>query len=126
MDISSKEDAVAMQEMETEAFYLELARYGLVGLALLLLVWFVLRPMSRSFVNQGIPSGATENGVGQGAEAGANQSANAVEAALNAMQLPAIGSDNLEQRGLQNITREMVTQDSRMATRIIQQWTRQT
>ena len=53
VDMSINADTEALQEAESKAFYLELARYGLAGVALFLLVWFVLRPMSsRSSVKE--------------------------------------------------------------------------
>lgn len=122
VDVSSNADTAAMQEVETKAFYLELARYGVAGLALLLLAWFVLRPMGKRFLSQGSEA-ATEN-AGQGMAA-LNKPDDAVEAALAAMRVQAIGSDNLEQQALQGAAREMITQDTKMAASIIQQWVRQ-
>ncbi len=121
VDISSNADTAAMQEVETKAFYLELARYGVAGLALLLLAWFVLRPMGKRFLSQG--EAATGN-AGQ-EMAALNKPDNAVEAALAAMRVQAIGSDNLEQQALQGAAKEMITQDTKMAASIIQQWVRQ-
>ncbi len=121
VDISSNADTAAMQEVETKAFYLELARYGVAGFALLLLAWFVLRPMGKRFLSQG--EAATGN-AGQ-EMAALNKPDNAVEAALAAMRVQSIGSDNLEQQALQGAAREMITQDTKMAASIIQQWVRQ-
>jgi|GEM_PF-750570 len=47
LDISSLPDAEALQSTENKAFYLEIARYGLVGVALFLLAWFLLRPLAQ-------------------------------------------------------------------------------
>lgn len=53
MDISSKDDAAMLEAEENKAFYLELARYGLAGLGMLLLAFFILRPLSRHLGNAG-------------------------------------------------------------------------
>jgi len=47
LDISSMPDIEALQSTENKAFYLEIARYGLVGVALFLLAWFLLRPLAQ-------------------------------------------------------------------------------
>ncbi len=122
VDMSSNEDTAAMQEVETKAFYLELARYGVVGLALLLLAWFVLRPMGKRFISQG--SETVENNAVQ-RMAAVGQSTDTVSAALGAIQLQSLGQGDLEQQALQGAAREMITQDTKMAANIIQQWTRQ-
>ncbi len=46
IDISSSADEGALQSSENRVFYLQVARYSLAGLALLLLAWFVLRPLA--------------------------------------------------------------------------------
>jgi len=46
IDISSTSDEDALQSAENRAFYMQVARYSLAGLALLLLAWFVLRPLA--------------------------------------------------------------------------------
>jgi len=46
VDISSSADEEALQSAENRVFYMQLARYSLAGLALLLLAWFVLRPLA--------------------------------------------------------------------------------
>jgi flagellar M-ring protein FliF len=122
VDISSNADTAAMQEVETKAFYLELARYGVAGLALLLLAWFVLRPMGKRFLSQESEA-VTENAEREMAVL--NQPTNAVETALGAMQMQTIESGDLEQQALQGAAREMISQDAKTAARIIQQWTQQ-
>jgi flagellar M-ring protein FliF len=122
VDISSNEDTAAMQEVEAKAFYLELARYGVAGLALLLLAWFVLRPMGKRFLSQ--ESEVATESAGQNMVA-MNQPAGAAEAALAAIRVQSLGSDNLEQQALQSAAREMISDDAKMAANIIQQWTRQ-
>lgn len=47
VDISSTADNDALQSSENRVFYMQVARYSLAGLALLLLAWFVLRPLAR-------------------------------------------------------------------------------
>ncbi|MDQ6973181.1 MAG: flagellar basal-body MS-ring/collar protein FliF, partial [Mariprofundaceae bacterium] len=47
IDIASTQDETALNAQENKAFYLELARYGLAGLAMLLLAFFILRPLAR-------------------------------------------------------------------------------
>jgi len=46
VDISSAADSDALSAAENRVFYMQIARYGLAGLALLLLAWFVLRPLA--------------------------------------------------------------------------------
>lgn len=123
LNISSTEDATAMQDLEAKAFYMELARYGVAALALLLLAWFVLRPLGMRFLSQ--ESETTAANAGQDLVPATNKPANAVEAALGAMQMQSIESGNLEQQALQGAAREMINQDAKTAARIIQQWTQQ-
>jgi len=47
LDISGQSDTDALQSTENKAFYLEMLRYGLVGVALFLLAWFLLRPLAQ-------------------------------------------------------------------------------
>ncbi len=47
LDISNPADSEALEAAENRAFYLEIARYGVAGLALLLMAWFLLRPLSQ-------------------------------------------------------------------------------
>jgi len=46
INISSTVDEDALQSAENRVFYMQVARYSLAGLALLLLAWFVLRPLA--------------------------------------------------------------------------------
>ena len=124
-DIASSEDAAALDEAESKAFYLDLARYGLAGLALVLLVWFVLRPMSAR-LHSPKPAGERRIASREKEMVETDQpSSNAVEAALNAMKLPALGSMQGENLALQTAAKEMLNKDPKMSARIIQQWTRQ-
>jgi len=52
VDISSSEDNEALTAIENKAFYMQMARYGLVGLALFLLAWFLLRPLTKRLTSQ--------------------------------------------------------------------------
>lgn len=61
MGISSHGNTDAMETVENKTFYINIARYGLAGLALLLLAWFVLRPLSRRIVSAGEKDTRTEN-----------------------------------------------------------------
>lgn len=56
LDISSLPDAEALQSTENKAFYLEMARYGLVGVALFLLAWFLLRPLAQRITSTEVAS----------------------------------------------------------------------
>ncbi|OIO67414.1 MAG: flagellar M-ring protein FliF [Zetaproteobacteria bacterium CG1_02_53_45] len=47
VDIASPADADALIAAESQSFYMQIARYSLAGLALLLLAWFVLRPLAQ-------------------------------------------------------------------------------
>ena len=47
LDISSSPDTEALQALENKEFYLEVGRYSLVALALILLAWFLLRPLAQ-------------------------------------------------------------------------------
>lgn len=56
LDISGLSDTEALQSTENKAFYLELLRYGLVGVALFLLAWFLLRPLAQRITAAEKPS----------------------------------------------------------------------
>ncbi|MFQ5355106.1 MAG: flagellar basal-body MS-ring/collar protein FliF [Mariprofundaceae bacterium] len=107
IDISSSEDLEALKGAEDKAFYLKLTRYVVAGLALLLLAWFVLRPLSRQLTAKNPTPENTSPGV-QAAAPGASTPA-----------LPA----SAEHIDLYNTARELVLEDTDMATRIIRQWT---
>jgi len=47
INISSTADSDALQSAENRVFYMQIARYSLAGFALLLLGWFVLRPLAK-------------------------------------------------------------------------------
>jgi len=56
LDISGMSGAEALQSTENKAFYLEMLRYGLVGVALFLLAWFLLRPLAQRITAAEKPS----------------------------------------------------------------------
>ena len=58
LDIGSSQDEAALNAQENKSFYLEMARYGLAGLAMLLLAFFILRPLARLIGNHGRPGSA--------------------------------------------------------------------
>ncbi|GMQ99744.1 MAG: flagellar basal-body MS-ring/collar protein FliF [Zetaproteobacteria bacterium] len=60
MDIASHADTGALETAANRALYMDIARYGLAGLALLLLAWFVLRPLSQRITSQS--AGGTHTG----------------------------------------------------------------
>jgi len=65
IDISSPADSEALTSAENNSFYIEIARYGVAGLALILLGWFLLRPLS-----QKLSAGdSTESGDSSGPKA---------------------------------------------------------
>jgi len=105
VDISSHEDAAALEAAERKSLYLELARYGVAGLALLLLAWFVLRPMAKRFT----------------AQHAIEQEMN-MEADSKATVLPKTAPEHLE---WQNMTKELVAEEPNLAARILHQWTQQ-
>lgn len=47
VDISSSADTAALDKAEARVFYMKAARYGTAALALMLLGWFVLRPLAK-------------------------------------------------------------------------------
>lgn len=59
LDTSGPSDLEAMEAAENKVFYLEVARYGVAGLALLLLAWFLLKPLSER-----LSAGASEESDG--------------------------------------------------------------
>jgi len=45
LSVNNKQDEISLAAQENKAFYLELARYGLAGVGMLLLAFFILRPL---------------------------------------------------------------------------------
>jgi len=56
VSIAADVDAGAMERSEKQAFYLQIARYALAVLALILVVWFLLRPLSKGLMALGKPT----------------------------------------------------------------------
>ncbi len=46
--VSNEQDQQSLATQENKAFYLELARYGLVGIGMLLLAFFILKPLTKA------------------------------------------------------------------------------
>ena len=131
VDMSINADTEALQEAESKAFYLELARYGLAGVALFLLVWFVLRPMTRRSAGQERSSGkgsARSDSAQDDPDFPAltNSRSDAVAAALSSIKMPALGTLQGDNLALQTATKEIIAQDPKLSARIIQQWARET
>lgn len=61
VDISSPADSEALDAAENKVFYLEIARYGVAGLALFLMAWFLLKPLSER-----LSAGASDESEGRG------------------------------------------------------------
>jgi len=110
-DISDHADARALEAAEQKAFYMELARYGTAGLALLLLAWFVLRPMSKRLAVQNTASEKARREIEMASISGPET------LALSAPE------GHVE---WQNTTKELVAEDPNLAARILNQWTQQT
>jgi len=110
-DISDHADAKALEAAEQKTFYMELARYGAAGLALLLLAWFVLRPMSKLIAVRNTASDKARREIEMAAISGPET------LALSARE------DHAE---WQKTTKELVAEDPNLAARILNQWTQQT
>jgi len=111
VDIASHKDALALKAAEQKAFYVELARYGVAGLALLLLAWFVLRPMAKRLAVKN----TAVNDIRQKIET-ASISGPAASA------LPAAAPEHLE---WQKAAKGLVVEDPNLAAKILNQWTQQ-
>jgi len=103
MDISSHADTDAMETAANKALYMDIARYGLAGLALLLLAWFVLRPLSQRITSQNA-------GMHAGGEAFAPQ-------ALPAMSPAAYARLESTERA-----RQVITNEPDRASRVVSEW----
>ena len=99
LDISSTADATAMEEAANKAFYLEVARYGVAGLALLLMAWFLLRPLS-----QRLSSGTSESNEGTG------------------RALPSLSDEAFERLEQIERARSAVITNPERATKVLSQW----
>ena len=110
VDIHSSADSAALADASRKAFYLHVASYALAGLALMLIAWFILRPLASFLMTQrSAPS------------ADALQEAGAAMASATSM-VPKAPPRHL---AFQATAKEMVASDPERAARLIQQWTRQ-
>ena len=104
MDISSMPDAEALQSAENKAFYLEIARYSLVGIALFLLAWFLLRPLAKRITS-------TE---GTSADAGGNNAALAYQ--------PELSEDAHSRLDKMERARQAVSHNPERAGKVLNEW----
>jgi len=116
VDVSSHADTQALKAAEQKSFYLELARYGVAGLALLLLAWFVLRPMAKRITTQHTAANQVQHGIGLTPE----------DLASDTTPLPALSEASPKHLEWQEVAKELVTDDPTMAAKILHQWTQQT
>ena len=63
IDIAGDDDAMALQEAEQRAFILEAIRYGVIAMAVLLIGWFLLRPLAAMLMRNA--SGETGTAEGE-------------------------------------------------------------
>jgi len=103
IDISSHVDSEALAAAENQAFYMLIARYSLAGLALLLLGWFVLRPLAQRIQESADAQNSADHALGQG---GSHQLSNEAYARLA----------NMEQ------VRHNVTSDPARANKVLREW----
>jgi len=115
VDISSHEDTQALEAAEQKSFYLDLARYGVAGLALLLLAWFVLRPMATRLTTPQTNARQDTQGIDM-----ASNMALTAPPALTAM--PGASAAHVES---QNLAKSLASEDPNLTARILHQWTQQ-
>jgi len=105
LDISSTTDEEALQAIESKSFYLEVARYSLVGLALFLLAWFLLRPLAQRISSE--QKNAEEAAAGKLPAAGAS---------------PALSEEASKRLEQMQRTREAVIMDPDRAGKVLREW----
>jgi len=107
--VSDSRDAASLVAAQKRTFYLTIARYGVAALALILLVWFVLRPISKR--------------VASGFEKPEDTATNAREAigSMSAATTPAI---SVEDAALQQSARDTALRDPDATAMVIHQWLR--
>ena len=106
VEISDHRDAAALATAEKRSFYLDMARYGVAGLALVLLVWFIVRPVSKWL----------------GSSLGdRKESSDAVRRIEDAMP-DAIPAPSMEHLALQQSARALAVEDPGATAMIIRQW----
>ncbi|MDX8401452.1 MAG: flagellar M-ring protein FliF C-terminal domain-containing protein, partial [Mariprofundaceae bacterium] len=101
MDIGSPADAEALAAAERKAFWLQMARYGLAALALMMLALFVLRPLAARLRES---ARATEPETGSGGE------------------LPRLSADAFERLASLEQVRQRVASDPDRASRVLREW----
>ncbi|MDX8403918.1 MAG: flagellar basal-body MS-ring/collar protein FliF [Mariprofundaceae bacterium] len=99
LDISSPTDSEALDAAENKAFYIEIARYGVAGFALLLMAWFLLKPLS-----QHLSAGASEES--QGSRGG----------------LPSLSDEAYARLEQMERTRSAVITNPERANKVVSQW----
>ncbi|MES0371704.1 MAG: flagellar basal-body MS-ring/collar protein FliF [Mariprofundaceae bacterium] len=99
LDTSSSADTEAMEAAENQVFYLEIARYGVAGLALLLMAWFLLKPLS-----QHLSAGASAETEGGG------------------RGLPSLSDEAYERLEQMERARSAVITNPERANKVIGQW----
>ncbi len=102
MDLAAHGDA-GMDAVARRAFYLDIARYTLAALALALLAWFVLRPLSRRL-------GANTDTIEPAQATGAAQA------------LPAMTSAAHDRLEIMEQTRQAITREPDRAARVVNEW----
>jgi len=104
MDISSHADTGALETVANRALYMDIARYGLAGLALLLLAWFVLRPLSQRITSQ------STGGAHAGGEAFVPQA------------LPAMSPAAYARLESTEHAKQVITNEPDRASRVVSEW----
>lgn len=99
LDISSSADSEALDAAENKVFYLEIARYGVAGLALLLMAWFLLKPLS-----QRLSAGALDESESSG------------------RGLPSLSDEAYARLEQMERTRSAVITNPERANKVINQW----
>ncbi|HKJ84050.1 MAG TPA: flagellar basal-body MS-ring/collar protein FliF [Mariprofundaceae bacterium] len=110
MDVHSNADSKALADASRKALYFHIASYVLAVLALMLIAWFILRPLSKFLMTQRAPSAP---------------SGSAREEADMAMASAALPEGSMPHLEVQNSAKELVSSDPERAARVLQQWTRE-
>ncbi len=101
VDISSPADAEALAAAERKAFWLQIARYALAALALILLALFVLRPLAARLRESAKP--APEEGGAAG-------------------ELPSLSAEAYERLANLEKVRQSVASNPDRASRVLREW----
>jgi len=102
MDVTAHPDA-GMDAVAKRQLYMDIARYALAALALALLAWFVLRPLSRRLA-------APESSGGAGEQASGMQA------------LPAMSAAAYERVEAMEQARQAITREPDRAARVVGEW----